>query len=70
MLSLLLATYIMSTGAFTFTELRATHPLNLGRPLDIEQRHILCDPQVPERRDGMFIYRNLRCLLFSTDPAA
>ncbi len=70
MFGLLLTGYIMSTGAMTFTELRVAHPLNLGRPLDMKDRHLLCDPQVPERRGGLFIYRNLHCLLFSTDPTA
>ena len=60
----------MSTGAFTFVELRTAHPLNLGQPIEWQDRHLLCDQQVPERRNGQFIYHNLRCLLFTSDPSA
>jgi hypothetical protein len=42
-------------------EVDAPKPLNFSAPFDWRDKHIVCQPQTPERSNESYVYRNIVC---------
>lgn len=42
-------------------QVTAPKPLNFSAPFDWRDKHLVCEPQTPERTEWVYVYENLRC---------